>query len=70
MTATVPSERLLDVIRTQTDIARLGLDLLGVMALVAERAQSITGAIGAVVELAKGDDMTPPLSAARRPRRA
>ncbi len=57
MTATVPSERLLDVIRTQTDIARLGLDLPGVMALVAERAQSITGAIGAVVELAEGEDM-------------
>jgi diguanylate cyclase (GGDEF)-like protein len=57
MTATVASERLLDVIRTQTDIARLGLDLGGVMALVAERAQSITRAVGAVVELAEDDDM-------------
>jgi len=57
MTTTVASERLLDVIRTQTDIARLGLDLGGVMALVAERAQSITRAIGAVVELAEDDDM-------------
>lgn len=49
--------QLLAVIRTQTEIARLGLDLNGVMALVAERAQLITGATGAVVELADGDDM-------------
>lgn len=51
------TDRLLDVIRTQTDIAKLGLDLGGVMALVAERAQRITRAFGAVVELAEGDDM-------------
>lgn len=48
---------LLEVIRTQTDIAKLGLDLGGVMSLVAERAQSLTGANGAAIELAEGDEM-------------
>jgi diguanylate cyclase (GGDEF)-like protein len=50
-------ERLLAVIRTQTEIAKLGLDLGAVMALVAERAQTLTPAIGAVVELAEGDEL-------------
>lgn len=58
MNASAAPERLLDVIRTQTDIARLGLDLAGVMALVAERAQQLTRAFGAVVELAEGEHMT------------
>ncbi|KRD39057.1 MULTISPECIES: sensor domain-containing diguanylate cyclase [unclassified Lysobacter] len=49
--------RLLQVIETQTEIARLGLDLGGVMDLVARRAQILTGAVGAVVELAEGEDM-------------
>lgn len=49
--------RLLEVIKTQTEIAKLGLDLGAVMALVAERAQQLTSAIGAVVELAELDDM-------------
>lgn len=57
VTGTTTPDRLLEVIRTQTDIARLGLDLAGVMRLVAERAQRLTGAFGAVVELAEGDDM-------------
>jgi diguanylate cyclase (GGDEF)-like protein len=51
------SERLLKVIQTQTEIAKLGLDLGGVMDLVATRAQTLTGAVGAVVELAEGDEM-------------
>src|SRR5262245_20830879 len=51
------ASQLLAVIRTQTEIAKLGLDLNGVMTLVAERAQATTGATGAVVELAEGDDM-------------
>jgi diguanylate cyclase (GGDEF)-like protein len=56
--ARVPSaDRLLGVIQAQTEIARLGMDLGGVMALVAERAQALTRATGAVVELAEGDDM-------------
>lgn len=50
-------ERLLKVIETQTEIARLGLDLGGVMDLVATRAQTLTGAVGAVVELAEGEEM-------------
>lgn len=49
--------RLLQVIETQTEIARLGLDLGGVMDLVTRRAQTLTGAVGAVVELAEGEDM-------------
>jgi diguanylate cyclase (GGDEF)-like protein len=51
------NERLLEVIRTQTEIAKVGLDLGGVMALVARRAQELTGASGAVVELAEGEEM-------------
>ncbi|NUO77971.1 MAG: GGDEF domain-containing protein [Lysobacter sp.] len=51
------TSRLLQVIETQTEIARLGLDLGGVMELVTRRAQTLTGAVGAVVELAEGDDM-------------
>ncbi|HKN78365.1 MAG TPA: sensor domain-containing diguanylate cyclase [Lysobacter sp.] len=49
--------RLLEVIRTQTEIARLGHDLGSVMDLVAERTQQLTGADGAVVELAEDADM-------------
>lgn len=48
---------LLEIIRAQSDIARLGLDLGGVMAFVAERAEMLTGAQGAAVELAEGNDM-------------
>lgn len=51
------SERLLEVIRTQTDIVKQGLDLAGVMAVVTERAQLLTGAQGGVVELVEGDEM-------------
>src|SRR5262245_44639382 len=51
------SAQLLAVIRTQTEIAKLGLDLNGVMTLVAERALGATGATGAVVELAEGADL-------------
>ena len=49
--------RLLEVIRTQGDVAKLGPDLGGVMSLVTERARAFTNAMGAVVELAEGDDM-------------
>jgi len=51
------SDRLLAIIKTQTEIAKASLDLSAVMNLVAERAQSMTGAVGAVVELADGEDM-------------
>lgn len=49
--------QLLAIIRMQTEVAKLGLDLSAVMTLVAEQAQAITKAAGAVVELAEGDDM-------------
>jgi diguanylate cyclase (GGDEF)-like protein len=49
--------QLLAIIDTQTEIAKLGLDLSGVMTLVTEQAQAITSATGAVVEVAEGDEM-------------
>jgi diguanylate cyclase (GGDEF)-like protein len=51
------SQTLLEIIHVQTEIAKLGLDLGGVMAYVSERAQHLTRANGAVVELAEGDEM-------------
>jgi len=51
------SAQLLTIIRVQTEIAKLGLDLNGVMTLVTEQARAITKASGAVVELAEGDEM-------------
>lgn len=51
------SDQLLAIIKTQTEIAKLGLDLNGVMTLVAEQSQVLTQAAGAVVELAEGEDM-------------
>lgn len=48
---------LLEIIKAQSDIAKLGLDLGGVMAYVAERTEQLTRAQGAVVELAEGEDM-------------
>ncbi|QNP40581.1 sensor domain-containing diguanylate cyclase [Lysobacter solisilvae (ex Woo and Kim 2020)] len=54
---TPSADLLLRVIQVQTEIARLGADLGGVMALVAERTQALTRAAGAVIELAEGDDM-------------
>ena len=51
------NDRLLGVIQTQTEVARLGLDLGSVMTLVVERAQALTHAKGSVIELADGDEM-------------
>lgn len=51
------SQRLLQIIHIQTEIAKLGLDLGGVMALVVERTLELVGADGAAVELAEGEDM-------------
>lgn len=50
-------DKLLEVIQIQTQIAKLGLDLGSIIALVAERSPHLTGADGAVVELAEGDEM-------------
>ncbi len=49
--------RLLEVIRIQTEIAKRGLDLAGVMSLVAEQAHRLLNASGAVVELVDGEEM-------------
>lgn len=61
MSAHTPSPeiaaRLMDVIRLQTDIARLGLDLGAVMAMVCASSCRLTGASGAIVELAEGEEM-------------
>ncbi|CAB3797019.1 hypothetical protein LMG28688_04443 [Paraburkholderia caffeinitolerans] len=55
--STLDNATLLEIIRAQSDIAKLGLDLGGVMAFVAQRAEQLTGAQGAVVELAEGHEM-------------
>jgi diguanylate cyclase (GGDEF)-like protein len=49
--------RLLEIIRTQTEIAASDLDLLTTMQLIAERSQELTKASGAVVEIAEGEEM-------------
>lgn len=54
----MPSQKqLMDVIGIQSEIAKLGLDLGGVMMLVTERTLPLIGADGAVIELAEGEDM-------------
>jgi len=54
----VPSqEKLLEVIRIQTEVAKLGADLGEVMAQVVERTLGLVDADGAAIELAEGEDM-------------
>jgi diguanylate cyclase (GGDEF)-like protein len=48
---------LLEIVRAQTEIVKLGLDVGGVMAFVTEHVQQLTRANGAVIELAEGDEM-------------
>ena len=50
-------QTLLKIIQTQTEIAKSGLDLGGVMSFVADRVQHLTHATGAIVELAEGNEM-------------
>lgn len=50
-------EQLLEVIRIQTEIAKLGLDLAEVMQLVVNRIPGLIDADGAAIELAEGDSM-------------
>ncbi|MGE5408002.1 MAG: diguanylate cyclase domain-containing protein [Syntrophothermus sp.] len=50
-------DTLLTIIRTQTEIAASDLDLLAKMELLAERAQELTRASGAMVELVDGEEM-------------
>lgn len=50
-------EQLMEIIRIQTEIAKLGLDLGNVMQFVAEHTLPLVEADGAVIELAEGEDM-------------
>jgi diguanylate cyclase (GGDEF)-like protein len=50
-------DRLMAIIKTQSEIAASDLDTDQVMHLVANRAQEITGATSAVIELPEGDEM-------------
>lgn len=53
----LPPEKLLEVIKLQTEVAQLGLDLGGVMQVVVERTLSLLSIDGAAIELAEDDDM-------------
>ncbi len=55
--ATVAPEILMDIVQAQTEIAQQNLDLGQVMTFVTGRVQKLTGAAGAIVELAEEDDM-------------
>jgi diguanylate cyclase (GGDEF)-like protein len=48
---------LMEIIRIQTEIAKQGLDLTGVVEAVVERIPTITNADGAIVEYIEGDEM-------------
>jgi diguanylate cyclase (GGDEF)-like protein len=48
---------LMAIIRMQSEIAKLGLNLGGVVSLVVDRIQSLTNAEGAIVEFAEGEEM-------------
>lgn len=48
---------LMEIIRMQTEIAKLGLDLTGVVEAVVNRIPTITNAEGAIVEFTEGDEM-------------
>ena len=48
---------LMEIIRLQTEIAKLGLDLTGVVNEVVERIPTLTNAEGAIVEYTEGDEM-------------
>jgi diguanylate cyclase (GGDEF)-like protein len=48
---------LLEIIRLQTEIAKQGLDLSGVVEAVVERIPTFTNAEGAIVEYIEGDEM-------------
>jgi diguanylate cyclase (GGDEF)-like protein len=54
---TIDSQVLVEIIKAQTEIAKQGLDLGGVMVFVADRIRLLTNAAGAVVELVDGDEM-------------
>lgn len=51
------SQQLMQVIRIQTEIAKLGLDLGGVMQFIVEQTLPLIDADGAAIELAEGGEM-------------
>jgi diguanylate cyclase (GGDEF)-like protein len=53
----ISRERLLEIIRIQNEIGRIGGDLGDVMTFVVEQTLSLVNADGAVIELAEGGDM-------------
>jgi len=55
--AELPAHVLTAIIKTQTEVAKMGLDLGGVMDLAARRILELTQAQGAIVEMAEGDEM-------------
>ncbi|MEK5778356.1 GGDEF domain-containing protein, partial [Acinetobacter nosocomialis] len=50
-------EQLLSVIKTQTEIVKLGLDLDSVMTVVAQQSKNIIEADGAIIELLETNEM-------------
>ncbi|HZU61145.1 MAG TPA: sensor domain-containing diguanylate cyclase [Solirubrobacteraceae bacterium] len=56
----VPHEHLLAIIEAQNEIAGSALELDAVLALVVRRAQGLTRADGALLELSEGQDLTCP----------
>lgn len=56
-TEELSSQKLLEVIALQTEIARMGVDLSGILSLVVEKVLPLVGADGAAIELAEGEDM-------------
>jgi signal transduction histidine kinase/CHASE3 domain sensor protein len=53
------AERLTAVVNTQSQIVQTELDLNRVMQIVTERAQELTGAMGASIDLVEGDRLVP-----------
>jgi PAS domain S-box-containing protein len=51
------NELLSAIVATQQEVATAGLDTDRVMRVISERTQCLTGATGAVIELAEGDEM-------------
>lgn len=58
MESTQPNQNMLmEIIHIQTEIAKAGVDLGGVMDMVTRHAQRMTRASGAVIEFAEGEEM-------------
>lgn len=57
MAARLSNERLLAIIEVQNEILGAALEPQSAMALLARRAQALTGAAGAVIERASGDEL-------------